>query len=98
MANITRWVQQWQVPRSTGKKPDYKVSMDRDGNFACDCLFWINCKAPKADCRHILSIKLMLERTASVEERISEIQEGELQRIYGPPEDKFPEKKRFIRR
>jgi len=88
-----RWVRDWLIKgtkkdRKTGKIIPYKVSQREDGIFGCDCPNWINCPAPKDDCKHILRVKLMLLQgtpgmgslAASMMKRVNAIAEPELVR------------------
>ena len=43
------------MPASNGGK--WKVSLKRDGTYACSCPAWKFAKAPKPDCRHIQTIQ-----------------------------------------
>ena len=52
---MTFWLRQWTVPASSGGS--WRVSLKRDGSYACSCPAWKFATAPKKDCRHIEFIK-----------------------------------------
>jgi hypothetical protein len=56
------------MPASNGGK--WKVSLKRDGTYACSCPAWKFAKAPKPDCRHIQTIKEIPASTSTSPKRI----------------------------
>lgn len=52
------YLNQWLVSSHTDPDKEYKVSQRHDGTWACACPRWIFGKAPKADCKHIIGIKV----------------------------------------
>jgi hypothetical protein len=55
MPSRQQWLKQWDVPASSGGT--WKVSLKRDGTYACSCPAWKFAKGPKPDCRHIQLVK-----------------------------------------
>ena len=47
------WVQKWNVESSTGDKV-YRVALDKNGDWGCDCPAW---KFRRQECRHIRAVK-----------------------------------------
>jgi hypothetical protein len=51
------WVQYWDIGSHSDPSKTYKVSLKRDGTYACDCGAWKFHPKPKVDCKHIDEVK-----------------------------------------
>jgi len=56
-----KWEAQWIVKSMTDASKTYKVSVAKDGRWACDCPAHRFAKAPKANCKHIERVRLSQE-------------------------------------
>jgi len=53
---MDQWLERWQVPGSNGNT--WTVARKKDGSYGCSCPAWKFARAPKADCHHILGVKM----------------------------------------
>lgn len=51
------YLKAWQVQSETDPVENYKVTLWPGGVFKCGCPSWVFSKAPKPDCKHIVSLK-----------------------------------------
>lgn len=64
LKSSTRWLQQWKVLSSNGKK-EYVVSQCEDKTFACSCPNWTR-NMPREECKHILRQRLTMIGTSII--------------------------------
>lgn len=58
---MSRWVQSWNIEGSKGDI--YKVSVDQNGCYGCDCPVW---KFKRQECKHILKLKYILGQDSMI--------------------------------
>lgn len=65
--NTAKKLRQWNVPSSSGKKQEYKVTVYDDGRWECSCPDWIY---RRAECKHIKMQKAVEEAEASARKNV----------------------------